>query len=131
MMMVTVPAASPLLAVGAPRSFLQSIPFLLRPLSNSRCLSDQPAFYAIASDMLPCDISIRHSRCIQVLLQSLSRFRSSDACADIQMNLGPGAFQSLTSSSLPRRSKEIFELFSNSLLKNFSLGITQCDNFAF
>ena len=94
MVMVTVPAASPLLAVRVPRSFLQLIQLLLRPLSNSRFLSHQPMFFAIAPDML----------------QSSTRFRSSDAYADVQMNLGFGASQSLTSNSLPRHSKEILEL---------------------
>ena len=54
MEMVTVPAASPLLTVGAPRSFLQLIQLLLRPLSNSRSLSHQLMFFAIAPDMLSC-----------------------------------------------------------------------------
>ena len=74
MMMVTVPAASPLLAVGVPRSFLRLIQLLLGQLSNSRSLSHQPMFFMIVPDMLPCEISIQHSRCIQVLLQSSSRF---------------------------------------------------------
>ena len=73
MMMMMVPAAPPLLAVGVPLSFLQSIRFLPRPLSNSRFLSRQSVFFAIAPDMLPCEISIQHSRCIQVLLQSSSQ----------------------------------------------------------
>ena len=97
MVMVTILAASPLFAVGAPRSFLQLIQLLLRPFSNSRFLSRQPVFFAIAPDMLPCEISIRHRPYIQVLLQSSSRSRPSDAYADVQMNLGPGASQSLTS----------------------------------
>ena len=98
--------------------FLQLIQLLLRPFSNSRFLSHQPAFYAIAPDMLPCEISIGHSRCIQVLLQSSSRSWLSDAYADVQIHLDPGAFQSLTSNSLPR-------------LTNFSLGVTRCNDFAF
>ena len=44
------------------------------------------------------EMSIRHSRCIQVLLQSSSR---SDTYADVQMKLGPGASQSLTSRTSP------------------------------
>ena len=96
MIMMMVLAASPLLAVGAPRSFSQLTQLLLRPLSNTRFLSHQPMFYAIVSDTLPCEISNRHSRCIQVLLQSSSRTRSSDAYADVQTNLGPDVSQSLT-----------------------------------
>ena len=129
--MMMVPAASPLLAVGAPQSFLQLIQLLLRPLSNSRFLSHQPMFFAIAPDMLPCEISIQHSRCIQVSLQSSTSFQSSDAYAHVQMNLGPGASQSLTSKFLPRRSKENSRAFSNSLIKNCSSGVTRCNDFAF
>ena len=109
MMKRIVPAASPLL-VGALRSFLQLIQLLLRPLSNSRSLSHQPMFFAIAPDMLPHEISILHSRCIQMLLQSSSRFRSSDAFADVQMDLGPDASQLLISNYLARHSKETLEL---------------------
>ena len=87
--------------------------------SNSRFLSRQPMFFAIAPDMLPCEISIRHSRCIQVLLQSSSRSRSSDAYADVQMDLGPGASHSLTSNSLPRHSKESLELSPNHWSRTF------------
>ena len=69
--------------------------------------------------MLPCEISIQHSRCIQVLLQSASRSRSSDAYADVQMDLGPGASHSLTSNSLPRHSKESLELSPNHWSRTF------------
>ena len=106
MVVVMVPAASPLLVVGAPRSFLQLIQLLLGPFSNSRSLSHQPVVFAIAPDMLPCGISIRHSHCIQ-FLQSSTRFQSSDAYADVQINLGPGASQSLTSISLPLADEEL------------------------
>ena len=53
--MKMVPVASPLLAVGAPRSFLQLIELLLRPSSNSRFLAHQPMFFAIAP-CVGCDI---------------------------------------------------------------------------
>ena len=129
--MVTVPTASPLLANGAPKSFLQLIQFLLRLFSHSRFLPRQLVFYAIAPNMLPFEISIRHSRCIQVLLQSSSRSRSSDTYADVQMNQSwswrVSIADFLTATSVPRNSPA----FSNSMIKNFSAGVTRCNEFAY
>ena len=131
MVMVMVPAASPLLAVGAPRSFLQLIQFLLRPLSNSRFLSRQPVFFAIAPDMLPCEISIRHSRCIQVLLQPSSRIsivRRIRRCPDVSWSWRVSiADFKFSATSFQGNSRA----FSNSLIKNFSLVVTRCNDFAF
>ena len=39
---------------------------------------------SVPSDRVPCEISIRHSCCIQETLQSSTRSRSSDAHADVQ-----------------------------------------------
>ena len=120
MVMMMVPAASPLLAVGAPRSFLQPNQFLLRPLSNSRFLSRQPVFFAIAPDMLQCEIPLHPG--VAPILITILIVRRTRRCPD---GLGPGESQSLTSNSLPRHSKEILELSpSDSLIKNFSLGVT-------
>ena len=85
MVMVTILAASPLLAVGAPRSFLQLIQLLLRPFSNSRFFSRQPVFFAIAPDMLPCEISIRHRRLhpgVAPILITISTVRRIRRCPD-------------------------------------------------
>ena len=131
MVMAMVPAASPLLAVGAPLSFLQSIQFLLRPLSNSRFLSCQPVFFAIAPDILPCEISIRRSRCMQgvaPILITILVVRRIRRCPDEswswRVSIADFKFSAVSFQGNSRA-------FSNSLTKNFSLVVTRCNYFAF
>ena len=69
----------------------------------------------------------RHNHCSQALHHASLRLESSSTPVDVQMGLGPGACQSLTSSSLPRCSKEIPELTDQELL----LDVTWCNDFAF
>ena len=119
MVMMMVPAASPLLAVGAHGHFC----------NRSNSCSDRSrtlAFFHVSqcsSRLHPTCFRVRSrsgtaaaSRCCS---QSSSRSRSSDAYADVQMDLGPGASHSLTSNSLPRHSKESLELSPNHWSRTF------------
>ena len=130
MVLVTIPAASPLLAVGAPRLFLQLIQLLLRQLSNSRSLSHQPMFFAVAPDMLPCEISIRQRPLhpgVAPILITISIVRCIRRCPD-------GSWSWCVSIADFKFSATSFQgnsrAFSNSLIKNFSLGVRRCNDFA-
>ena len=115
MVMVTVPSASPLLAVGAPRSFLQLIQLLLRPLSNSRSLSHQR-------------FARSHPTCFRV--RSRSGTPAASRCCsnphhdfDRQTHTPMSWCVSIADFKFSATSFQgNFRAFSNSLIKNFSLG---------
>ena len=86
---------------------------------NSRLVSRQPVLFSIAPDMLRCETSIWHDRCIQVLLQSSLRSRSSDADADVQEDLYFGTSQALSSilcHVIPRKLSSFLQLIDQELL---------------